>query len=159
MFQYSLSLWDPLTRRFLERNSTTEFLMDCLPEDCLFFSFFRYAISRCNWILLIGLPSVVIILYYLLLNFYSILTKSGCSSFLFHRWTCWLYSTGSSPICLCGRTPSWNISWPLCNRRCLQSPALVHNWARMHNRSALRSHGRFIGGDQFNSWSWVCPPP
>lgn len=151
MFQYTV--WNPLTHRFLERNSTTEFLMDCLPEDCLFLSFFRYAIARCNWILLIGLPSVVIILYYLLLNFYSVLTKCRYSSFLFcllvllYWWTCWLYWTTSSPICLCGRTPSWNISWPLCNGRCLLSPSLMHNWARMHNRSALRSHGRFTSGD------------
>lgn len=47
----------------------------------------------------------------------------------------------------------------ICDSWCIQSLAVLHNWARMHYRAALHPHGRFISWDPLYPGIWICGSP
>lgn len=57
------------------------------------------------------------------------------------------------------RTSSRDIHWEVCDHWCIQSVAVLHNWAGMHYWAAFHSYGRFLGGDPFYPWSRVRGSP
>lgn len=54
------------------------------------------------------------------------------------------------------RSASGDINWEICYSWCIQSLAILHNWAGMHYWSALYTYGGFFGGNTFYTWSRIC---